>query len=141
MAERTLGYAGTGSYGYDNVTVGWQGQGGPTLDHQVVAGIATKNISWTGMLGLSSLPTNFTDFNHPQPSLLGTLKDKGMVGSLSWGYTAGAAYRGQGSFGSLTLGGYDETRFIKNNLTLKFGEDSSWDLLIDIQGISVAIIM
>ncbi|KAH0547960.1 hypothetical protein GP486_008299 [Trichoglossum hirsutum] len=136
VAERPLGYTGNGDFGFDNVTVGWQGYGGPTLEHQVVAGIATKNFSWMGMLGLTSHGTNFTDFNDPQPSLLTSLKSKGLVSSSSWGYTAGAPYGPKGVYGSLTFGGYDATRFTPNNMTFLFGADISWDLLVGIQDIT-----
>lgn len=39
--EKNLGYSGVGEYGFDTVTLGWQGSGGPSLDHQIVASIAT----------------------------------------------------------------------------------------------------
>src|SRR6202035_2095856 len=40
------------------------------------------------------------------------------------------------SYGSLTFGGYDASRFIPNNLTITRGPDISRDLLIGIQTIS-----
>ena len=40
-----------------------------------------------------------------------------MTPSSSYGYTAGAPYRLNGVLGSLTLGGYDSSRFTPNNVT------------------------
>ncbi|KAL8853710.1 MAG: hypothetical protein Q9221_001521 [Calogaya cf. arnoldii] len=40
--EAHLGYSSNGKYGFDTVALGWPGSGGPSLDHQLVAGIAAK---------------------------------------------------------------------------------------------------
>ena len=90
--ESNIGYTGSGGFGFDTVGIGWQGSGGPVLEHQVVAGIATEDF-WLGLFGLTPRPTNFTDFNNPQPSFMETLKNKSLIPSLSWAYTAGAQYR------------------------------------------------
>lgn len=90
--ESNLNIADTADFGFDRVALGWQGSGEPILDHQVVAQIATTDF-WLGLFGLTPRPTNFTDFNDPQPSFLETLKNKSMIPSLSWSYTAGAQYR------------------------------------------------
>jgi hypothetical protein len=92
LLESNLGYTGSGGFGFDKVGLGWQGSGGPLLDHQVVAGIATEDF-WLGTFGLTPRPTNFTDFNDPQPSFMETLQNKSLIPSLSWSYTAGAPYR------------------------------------------------
>ena len=104
-------------------------------DPQVVAGLATKDF-YVGQLGLSARPVNFTDFNDPQKSLLGSLREQGLIKGTSWGYTAGAAYKPTKVFGCLTFGGYDEARFVKNNLTFTFGADISRDILIGIRAIT-----
>lgn len=90
--ESNLGYTGSGEFGLDKVGLGWQGSGGPVLDHQVVAGIATEDF-WLGLFGLTPRPTNFTNFNNPQPSFVETLKNQSLIPSLAWSYTAGASYR------------------------------------------------
>lgn len=91
--ELNLNYDDTGAYGLDTVALGFSRSiGGPPLDSQVVVGIETYNY-YTGMFGLGSQPTNFTDFSEPHPSFLSTLKSKKLIPSLSWGYTAGAHYR------------------------------------------------
>lgn len=135
--ESLLGYSGNAYYGYDSITLGWPGQGTglPSITHQVVAGIATPDF-YLGSLGLSPIPMNFSSLNDPQPSMLSTLRNKSVIPSSSWGYTAGAFYQQPPVFGSLTLGGCDTTRFISNNLTIPFGADQSRDLLVAIQSIT-----
>ena len=133
--EILLGYNGNAFFGYENITLGWQGSGLPMLSHQLVAGIATKDF-YLGSLGLSPIPSNFSTFNEPRPSMLQTLRDQSYIPSSSWAYTAGAFYQDPKVFGSLTLGGYDTSRFISNNVTFAFGADSSRDLLVGIQLIS-----
>lgn len=90
--DKNLGIEDSGAFGFDTVALGWQGSGEPILDHQVVAGIATTDF-WLGQFGLTPRPTNFTDFNDPQPSFIQTLKNRSAIPSLSWSYTAGAQYR------------------------------------------------
>ncbi|KAL9120204.1 MAG: hypothetical protein Q9187_003238 [Circinaria calcarea] len=133
--ESLLGYAGNALYGYDNLTLGWQGSRLPTLSNQLVAGIATKDF-YIGSLGLSPIPSNLSTFNEPQPSMLETLRNQSFIPSSSWAYTAGAFYQDPKVFGSLTLGGYDASRFSSNNVTFSFGADISRDLLVGIQLIS-----
>ena len=135
LAEQSLGYTGNGQFGFDTITLGLQGSGGPKLDHQVIAGFATKDV-YTGMLGMTSRGTNFTDFNNPEPSILTSLRNQGKIASSTWSYTAGAQYTPKKTFGSLTFGGYDSTRRVPNNVTITFGEDISRDLLVGIQSIN-----
>lgn len=92
VLESNLDYEGSGAFGFDKIGIGWQGDGGPVLEHQVVAGIASEDF-WLGTFGLTPRPTNFTDFNDPQPSYLQTLKNQSLTPSMSWSYTAGAPYR------------------------------------------------
>jgi hypothetical protein len=87
-----LGYTGNGQYGFDDITVGWQGSGGPSLNNQTVAGIATKEF-FLGVFGLTPRPSNFTSFNEPIPSYLENLRNQSLIPSTSWGYTAGNQYR------------------------------------------------
>jgi hypothetical protein len=113
----------------------------PSLDNQIIAGIATNNY-WLGFLGLSPIPFNFssqddaTSMRDPQPSFLSNLKNQSLIPSLSWGYTAGASYRDDPTFGSLVLGGYDESRFTPNNVTFAFAADFSRDLTVNLHSIS-----
>ena len=75
----------TVSLGIDNVT------GGPTLPSQVVAALAPE-FYYLGLFGLNPQPTNWTNFENPRTSYLMTLKQEGMIPSLSWAYTVGAQY-------------------------------------------------
>ena len=90
-AESAIGLQGNALFGYDTVSLGLPGSGLPTINHTLVAGIATNDF-WLGSLGLSPLPFNFTDFNDPQPSLLSMMRTQRLIPSKSWAYTAGAYY-------------------------------------------------
>ena len=136
--ETNLGYSGNGSYGYDTVGIGWQGSGGPSLNQQVVGGIATKEF-YLGLFGLNPRPSNFSTFNDPVPSYMQSLKDKAMIPSLSWSYTAGNQYRLNKVLGSLVLGGYDTSRFVSNDVTFSFNEQDIQDLTVDIETITATV--
>ncbi|KAF2430896.1 acid protease, partial [Tothia fuscella] len=133
--EGKIGRVGNGSYGYDTINLGLSGSNLPTLKNQVIAGIWTNDF-FLGSLGLSPVPFNFTNLNEPQTSMLGSLRNQSLIPSSSWAYTAGAYYKTPPVFGSLTLGGYDTTRFRRNNLTFSFGADFSRDLLVSLQSIT-----
>ena len=133
--EAVLGYSGNANFGYDNVTLGWLGGGLPTLSHQVIEGFVTKDF-WMGSFGLSPYAVNISTINDPKPSFLGALAQQNQVPSTSWAYTAGAHYRQPTAFGSLTLGGYDTTRFVQHNITFPFGPDTSRDLIVPIQSVT-----
>lgn len=92
--ERNLGYYGSGTYGLDRISLGLSSNagGGPMLGSQVVVGIATEDF-YVGVLGLGVQGTNFSGYNSTKPTSLTTLKNNGLIPSLSWGYTAGAKYR------------------------------------------------
>ena len=95
-AENNLGYSGNainGTYGYDTVGLpGVSGANNISMNHQVIAGILTE-VFYLGSLGLSNQAINFTDNRDSSPSLLTSLKNENLIPSLSYGYTAGAAYR------------------------------------------------
>lgn len=139
--EGFLNLTGNAYYGFETLALGAPGSELPSLEHQVVAGIATNNY-WLGSLGLSPIPFNFSTLNDstssrdPQPSLLSELKNNSMIPSLSWAYTAGASYRPDPVFGSLVLGGYDTSRFVPNNVTFAFAADFSRDLTVYLQSVS-----
>lgn len=132
--ESNLGYSGNGEYGFDEVGLGWQGSGGPLLDQQIVAGIATKDF-YLGVFGLNPRPSNFSSFDDPIPSYMSNLRKKSLIPSLSWGYSAGNQYRLNKALGSLTLGGYDSSLFIPNNVSFAFDEIDARDLTVIIKEI------
>lgn len=112
-----------------------EGQNLPKLEHQLVAQIWTNDF-FLGSLGLSPHPFNFTDFDDPQPSILSTLYNNSLLPSLSWAYTAGAHYRSPETFGSLTFGGYDTTRFTAANASFAFGNGFTKDLMVHLESIT-----
>ena len=98
--ETNLGYDGSANYGLDTVALGFSNDtGGASLRSQVVASLET-HLFYTGLFGLGNQPTNFTasqDSNNltdtiPYTSFLTTMKNQSLIPSLSWAYTAGAAY-------------------------------------------------
>ena len=136
--EDRIGVEGDGLFGFDDLSLGWTGDGLPTLNNQSIAGVISPNFA-LGSLALNPRPINFTDYNNPIPSLLHNLRNLASpIPSLSWSYTAGAYNLAPKVFGSLVLGGYDSTRFEPNNLTFPFGADVSLDLQVAIQRITVS---
>ena len=133
--ETNLGYSGNTDFGYDTVALGWQGSGGPSLDQQIIGGIATKEF-YLGLFGLSPRPSNFTTFDDPVPSYIANLKTEGIIPSLSWAYSAGNQYRSGPSLGSLTLGGHDTSRFISNNVSFAFDDIDAKDLTVNLEYIT-----
>lgn len=87
---KDLGIGSEAVYGQDTVGLGNQNSGA-TLERQVVVSQASDDF-YLGVFGLGDQPTNFTDFNDPQPSFLTSLFDKGLIPSLSWGYHVGARW-------------------------------------------------
>jgi hypothetical protein len=94
--ESDLGYSGKGRYGFDNITLGYLGGGGPTLANQTVASIATKDF-YMGVFGLKPQASNFTSLTDPIPSFMQNLRTQSIIPSLTWAYTAGNQYREQNS--------------------------------------------
>lgn len=134
--ERNLGYSGDGQYGYDTVGLGGLGAEGPTLKNTTVGGFKTTDF-YLGIFGINPKPTNFSDFNDPSPSYITYLKEDNLIPSVSFGYTAGAQYRFTKVLASLTLGGYDTSRFIPNNMTFGFAPDNERDIVVGLQGITM----
>ena len=132
--ETNLDYSGNGDYGYDTIVLGYQGSNGPSLEQQTIAGIATKEF-FLGIFGLNPRSTNFSTLDNPVPSYMSTLKDRSMIPSLSWAYTAGNQYRPGTALASLTLGGFDSSRFLTNNVTFAFNQVDGRDLTVNIDKI------
>ncbi|KAK3714509.1 hypothetical protein LTR37_007815 [Vermiconidia calcicola] len=129
-----LGYYGNGQYGFDVVELG---ENGPLLENTTVAGFALQYF-WMGVLGLNPKPTNFSSRSDGAPSYITQLKEQEYIPSISFGYTAGAQYREDDTddaFASLTLGGYDATKFVENDRTWTFAPDNYRDTVVAIQSI------
>lgn len=134
--ESNLGYNSDAEYGYDTVTLGWKGSGRPTLQHQVVAGVEEIDF-WMGLFGINPRPSNFTDYDITVPSFMFSLKNESLIPSLTYGYTPGNQYRLNKVFASLTLGGYDSSRFISNNVSFPFDQIDDRDLTVTINSVTV----
>ncbi|KAI4259105.1 MAG: hypothetical protein LQ352_000899 [Teloschistes flavicans] len=118
----------------------------------IVAGLPAEPY-YLGLLGLR--PTSSSRFNNSSPSFLTHLRSSNLIPSLSFGYTAGASYRkstispswilsltwkqgAQGVNGSLTLGGYDRSRFISNNITFQISDDGHSALRASVLSVSAS---
>ncbi|CAG8975309.1 hypothetical protein HYALB_00010552 [Hymenoscyphus albidus] len=132
-----LGYESKAAFGFDDITMGWQGAGGPSLRNQTLGGIATKDI-YLGLFGLTPRSSNFTTFNSPIPGYIQNLRNQSFIPSTSWGYTAGNQYRFNRVLGSLTLVGYDRSRFVANDVSFSFNEEDIRDLTVQIDAITVS---
>ncbi|KAL8785865.1 MAG: hypothetical protein Q9195_008460 [Heterodermia aff. obscurata] len=133
--ELNLGHNDTGEFGLDTLGLGTTApSGGPSLDSQLVIGIETNNYR-LGTFGLNHQPTNVSSFAQSYTSFLTSLKLQNLIPSLSWAYTAGAKYRSKGVFGSLTLGGYDASRFTPNDVSFTLASDAQRDLVVGLQSI------
>ncbi|KAI0509651.1 aspartic peptidase domain-containing protein [Xylaria bambusicola] len=132
--EANLGYSVRADFATERIGLGLTG---PILDNQTVAGIADAEPFYLGLFGLNSQPLNFTSLgNFSSPSFLTTLKDRGLIPSLSWSYTAGARYRLKQVYGQLILSGYDTSRFVENEASFTMAGDVTRDLVVVLQSIS-----
>lgn len=125
----------SGDFGFDTLGLGAAGDTSDDLDGQVVAALATKDYD-VGILGITDHPTNFSAFDDPHPSFLSSLKAKSKIPSLSFAYSAGAQYRPNKANGTLTLGGYDASKFTPNDVPFTMASDISRDLVVGLQSIS-----
>ncbi|KAI1175056.1 acid protease [Nemania sp. FL0916] len=132
--EANLGYSQRTTVGIDHLGLGLTG---PSLDNQIIAGIATPEPFYLGLFGLNTQPVNFSAVgNSTTPAFLTTLKDNGATPSLSWSYTAGAKYRLKQVYGQLILSGYDASRFVANTVSFSMAGDVTRDLVVVLQSIS-----
>ncbi|KAG8527699.1 uncharacterized protein KY384_007853 [Bacidia gigantensis] len=130
--EANLNVTAVGAYGDDTVTLGGQGSDGPELQKQVVATIANKAF-YLGSFGLNPQSVSLPQSPALLSSFLSNLNASNSIPSLSWSYTAGNQYRPGPVFGSLTLGGYDTSRFEPNGVTFPFNDsDVSRSLTVNI---------
>ena len=125
--ETNLGLLGNALYGYDTVALSYPGSNTPSLNQQVVGGIATKDF-YMGLFGLNPAASNFSTYNDPQQSYMSSLKSQNLIPSLSYGYTAGNTYRFNGALGSLTIGGFDASLFEPNEYVYFWGIISFHDI-------------
>ena len=122
-----------GEYGYDELALQTVNGDNVTLNQQLISGVATKDF-YLGSLGLSSSPITFDDPPDTRPSLITSLKNASLIPSLTYAYTAGSASRNQ--TGSLTLGGYDTSRFVPNDVSIEFTNNPIRQLVVALKSIT-----
>ncbi|KAK8051245.1 hypothetical protein PG993_002630 [Apiospora rasikravindrae] len=129
--------AGNGDYAMETVVVydsATQRQN--PLRKQVVAGINDTQY-FTGFFGLGITPGKFEDAVVLSP-LANLVEQVGIVPSHSYGYTAGAYYEGEsGTPISITLGGYDQNRFVPHATKFNLNIDRETEVLV--RGISAQV--
>ncbi|KAH7417566.1 aspartic peptidase domain-containing protein [Cadophora sp. MPI-SDFR-AT-0126] len=131
------GLSGDATYGTDTIALGYVGSGAPALDNQNVGCITTKDISM-GFFGVNPAATNFSASSNPVQSYMANLKSQKQIPSLSYGYTAGNKYRFNTVLASLTLGGYDASLIIPNDLTFRFNGESNSELTVNVNAITIS---
>ncbi|KAF7886154.1 hypothetical protein EAF00_010257 [Botryotinia globosa] len=106
-----------GEYGLDNFAFG---PDGPTIPNATIAMINATEY-WIGSFGLGASTGNFS---YVTPNVTyAQLETLGEILGAGYGYTAGAIYQQKGEPMSLTLGGYDENRFIPHNVSFTLTQD------------------
>jgi hypothetical protein len=91
--DTNLGYNDTGTYGLDSISLGFTDvAGGLKLKSQVIVSTGSGDF-YLGLFGLGVQGTTLVKDKATESTYLRTLKDNGLIPSLSWGYTAGAGYR------------------------------------------------
>ncbi|KAK1597289.1 eukaryotic aspartyl protease [Colletotrichum navitas] len=110
-----LNNGGNGDYGLETLSATLlEGDGLLSMDNIITASINTTSY-YLGFLGLGVTKGSFGNRVAESP-FSQAVKKYGRIPSYSYGYTAGAHYMGvSGTPCSLTLGGYDESRFIQHN--------------------------
>ncbi|KAI0483276.1 acid protease [Xylariaceae sp. FL0804] len=132
--EANLDYSQTAQFAQESVGLGLIG---PSLDGQIVGGIATTEPFYLGIFGLNNQPLNFSTLgNSSSSSYVTTLRDQGVIPSLSWSYTAGAIYRLKDVYGQLIFSGYDTSRFTENPVSFTLAQDYTRDIVVSLQSIS-----
>ncbi|GME42230.1 Acid protease [Neofusicoccum parvum] len=145
LVVEALGISGNGEYGFDTVSTSFNGGDGVTLNHTIVAGIATPDF-YLGQFGVSPRPTNFTvengnssSLNDPQPSFFSLLKSNNIIPSLTYSFTAGSYSRSKSvknALGSMIFGGYDTSLNGSSSATFNFAENAGRELVVAVQSIT-----
>ncbi|KAK3109252.1 hypothetical protein LTR53_017695, partial [Teratosphaeriaceae sp. CCFEE 6253] len=135
-----FGVGNTGLYGLETVALldKATGQPAPALSKQTVAGISQQDF-WIGTFGLGTSPGKFSS-GAVVPSYLAAMKNRSMIPSLSYGYTAGQSYASPPIPGSLILGGYDEARISSDPspISLPINITAPQSLQIGVQSITTS---
>ncbi|KAH8172788.1 eukaryotic aspartyl protease domain-containing protein [Sarocladium implicatum] len=128
------GYKANGEYGKDKVSTHSSiTKNDLPLDNVLVSAINTTDY-FNGYFGLGITEGNFSD-KVEEPPLVQAVKSFGRIPSYTYGYTAGAYYLDQPA--SLTLGGYDGSRFVNHSTTFVLSQSDDQPHAL-VRGISLA---
>ncbi|RSL89391.1 hypothetical protein CDV31_015891 [Fusarium ambrosium] len=128
-----LGYGGNGEYGRDRITTQSSTNSEPySMDGVLMAAVNTTSYL-NGLFGLGITQGNFNGTVAESP-LTQAVKDYGWIPSYSFGYTAGAHYRNAPV--SLTLGGYEPSRFKSHNTDFTLSQPDSMERAL-VRGIEI----
>ncbi|TDZ26395.1 hypothetical protein Cob_v000823 [Colletotrichum orbiculare MAFF 240422] len=109
-----LDYGGNGDYGLDTLSTTTLSGKSMTMKDIITASFNSTDY-YLGYLGLGITKGSFGNEIAESP-LTQAVKTYGWIPSYSYGYTAGAYYKGtSGTPCSVTLGGYDASRFVMHN--------------------------
>lgn len=100
-----------GVYGFDSIAL----DDTFSAANQIIA-VTDSVQEWNGHLGLGVTETRFTNNTDYLPLISTLVQNNSVIPSHSYGYTAGASYKGSGVSGSLTLGGADIARYVPNSV-------------------------
>lgn len=81
-----------GFFGNDTLGLGAKSSNGTTLEKQVIGGLGDQRY-YLGMLGVNPKSTKVSAGDSGQSSYITSLKAQSIIPSVSFGFTAGAAYR------------------------------------------------
>jgi hypothetical protein len=136
--EQALNLTANAAFGFDTVSLGpaAESTSNLALEGQVVAGVPDLDY-FTGHIPLGVPESSFGGGNAID-AFLPTLRNKTLIPSLSFAYTAGAKYRLKSVFGQLIIGGYDSTRFKPNtdDFSFAFSTDPSRLLTVGVGSIT-----
>ncbi|CAI6334366.1 unnamed protein product [Periconia digitata] len=136
--NQNLAWSGNGVTGYETIGFGDDDKvpdRGKVMDGEVVTAYVTPDI-WVGLLGLGGSSITYRE-GERVGSFISHLKEKRIIPSESFGYTAGASYRSTKIPASLTLGGYDQTR-ISTPITIPLSKDTANPVSLSLQKIVVS---
>ena len=112
-----LGFHGYGRYAFETISL----SDSISVPSQIVA-VVNSTEYWLGYLGLGVQPTNFSSIQK-STFLSSMVENQSLIPSHSYGYTAGAHYRLKNVPASLTLGGFDESRFVQHDVSFALDPD------------------
>ena len=104
-------------------------------------GTLSAHSSQNNSLSLIHHSSNFSSCDYASPSFLATSKSESLIPSLSWSYTASAAYWGphsRMSSRSSTLGEYDSSRFMPSSVSFPIVNNTNHALEVRLQSIEVS---